>query len=348
MSYTLDIPHGAFHTVTAPEHCAWPNLTLMPGEEIGAVIHNQPSHSFMPGDIELWVSDDAGETWELRSQISDHEPDHVRMNVAAGLNQDGEMVVLCAGWNLDRETKYGKPSDVDAPLVYVSDDNGHTWETLGELSPPAGTAAVAPFGDINIAGDALVVGAYSSYLDDEQIKHLNSEVYRSEDDGRTWEHLSTIDAGDHNEVDLLVQQEAPWLASVRTGDHHGDPPWQAHIVQYASDDEGERWEDVQTLTRPNQHTSHLLQLNDGRILLTYGSRMAELYGVVGRVSEDYGETWSKPFKLVGDFISRDCGYPSDVQLENGDIVTAYYSQSSPWCQRYHMGVLRWNLEMFDL
>lgn len=345
MAYTMDIPHGAFHTVTAPEHCAWPNLTLMPGGEIGAVIHNQPSHAGMEGDIELWVSADDGETWELRSQISEHEPSHVRMNVSAGLNHDDEITVLCAGWNLDRETRYGELCDIDETLVYHSTDNGRTWEIIGNVLPPEGTEAFVPFGDINTAGDTLITGGYSLYYRDGHIKHLNSVVYSSHDNGRSWQHLSDIAIGDHNEVDILVQDDAPWLASVRTGDHHAD---EAQIVLYRSEDDGHTWQEGPRVSRPSQITSHLLKLRDGRVLLSYGSRMGELYGVVARVSDDGGETWSRPFKLVGDFILRDGGYPSDVQLESGDIVTAYYSASAPWCQRFHMGVLRWNLDMIDL
>ncbi|MFO7946782.1 MAG: sialidase family protein [Armatimonadota bacterium] len=353
MSYTLDIPRGAFHTVTAPEHCAWPNLTLMPGEEIGAVIHNQPSHAGMVGDVELWVSDDAGETWQMRSQVSDHEPGHVRMNVAAGLNQDDELIVLCSGWNLDRKGRQTRADDVDEALVYISSDGGHTWETAGEMPPPPGTIGFTPFGDINIAGDSLVVAGYTREFADGTMMGTDAHIYRSDDRGRTWKHITTIDDGDHNETDLLVQDDGPWLASVRVGDRAKHPGYDRHknepyIVLYTSEDEGESWQQKQRLTRPSQHTSHLLELDDGRVLLSYGSRMSEMFGVVARISEDQGETWSQPFKLVGDFLSRDCGYPSDVQVGSGDIVTAYYSESSPWCQRYHMGVLRWNPDMIDI
>ncbi len=97
MSYPLNIPDGAYHIVTAPEHCAWPNLTLLPNGEIGAVIFNQPSHGRLEGDVELWVSNDGGDIWAMRSQITQHEAGTVRMNVAAGLNQKGELVVLCSG-----------------------------------------------------------------------------------------------------------------------------------------------------------------------------------------------------------------------------------------------------------
>ncbi len=149
-----------------------------------------------------------------------------------------------------------------------------------------------------------------------------------------------------------MRNEGPWLASVRIGDR-ARPDIdrrnnQPYIVLHTSEDRGRSWQEQFRLSYPNQHTSHLLQLADDKILLTYGCRMDELFGVIGRLSDDGGEKWSRPFVLVSGLLHGDCGYPSDVQLENGDIVTAYYSKSSPWYQRYHMGVLRWNLTMVDV
>jgi hypothetical protein len=46
--------------------------------------------------------------------------------------------------------------------------------------------------------------------------------------------------------------------------------------------------------------------------------------------------------LIGDLLSRDCGYPSSVQRPDGTIVTAYYSDGAPDHRRYHMGVALWN------
>ena len=41
--------------------------------------------------------------------------------------------------------------------------------------------------------------------------------------------------------------------------------------------------------------------------------------------------------------ASDGGYPASVQLDDGAIVTAYYSSCVPRCHdRYHMGVVLWN------
>ena len=100
---------------------------------------------------------------------------------------------------------------------------------------------------------------------------------------------------------------------------------------------------MQPLTQARQHPGHLLLLGDGRLLLTYGNRTAEQFGVAARVSDDGGITWSDEIILIDDLMNRDAGYPASVQV-NGEIVTAYYSSGVASHRRYHMGVVRWKLE----
>ncbi|NOX52844.1 MAG: hypothetical protein GXP27_00085 [Planctomycetes bacterium] len=84
-----------------------------------------------------------------------------------------------------------------------------------------------------------------------------------------------------------------------------------------------------------------MRLHDGRLLLTYGSRVKGQYGVLAKMSRDEGRTWSRPVRLVKT-LHPDCGYPSSVQRDDNMIVTAYYAKKSTLCDRYHMGVVIWN------
>lgn len=357
MHYALTMPAGAFHTITAPEHCAWPNLTLLPNGEIGAVIFNQPSHGRLEGDVELWVSDDGAETWALRSQVTQHEPGTVRMNVAAGLNQDGEIVVLCSGWDMGFVDREITETDCLLPEVWISADNGETWELAGEAPAPPGSVNHVPFGDVVINGDELVVSSYACEYEKGKLVRESAWAMGSGDGGRSWGDHSSIGRANYNETDLLITRQGTWLAVCRT--HHGPVPegstgsgpanLGASLVLFTSEDEGRTWQPQEYLSLPMQHPPHLLELADGTVLLTYGSRIEAFRGVVGRVSADDGETWSPPFNLVGGFLpGSDHGYPSSVQLADGQIVTAYYCSATPWYQRYHMGVVRWNLEMVNV
>ena len=75
------------------------------------------------------------------------------------------------------------------------------------------------------------------------------------------------------------------------------------------------------------------------MLLTYGNR-TDPRSVDVRFSDDHGATWSDPFRVI-DF-QGDGGYPSSVQLPDGQVLTAYYAQRIAGHNRYHMGVVMWD------
>jgi hypothetical protein len=80
------------------------------------------------------------------------------------------------------------------------------------------------------------------------------------------------------------------------------------------------------------------------VLLVYGLRNRGLRGVGARWSRDEGQTWEPPVVLVDLEDATDVGYPSSVQVADGTIVTAYYCNGIPTHQRYHMGVVRWQID----
>ena len=65
-----------------------------------------------------------------------------------------------------------------------------------------------------------------------------------------------------------------------------------------SEDEGETWSTPWVITLASQDPGHLLELQDGRILLTCGSRIRGQYGVAVEISDDYGESWTMPESLI--------------------------------------------------
>jgi len=311
----------------------WPNLTMLPSGEIGAVVYNQPSHGGGEGDVELWVSGDGGTLWELRSVVSDHseDPKGVRLNHAAGLNANGDLVVLVNGfeaWSPD----VGRAS---LPVqVCISSDDGETWQRqITDIQR-------SPFGDIVCTPDGTLVSAlHGSY---------GVMLFASEDNGQTWNEWQQL-PGDHCEVALLRCSNGRWLAAMRPGPRPG-------LQLTTSEDEGETWSTPRMISLSAQYPGHLLELHDGRILLTCGNRIPGQYGVMVELSDDYGESWSRPESLISVFKQVDCGYPSSVQLEDGMIVSAYYMGNKgvpgyhdvPWHHHYHMGVVRWHIGLiFD-
>src|SRR5262245_4585225 len=85
--------------VAAEHYCAWPNVTKLPDGTLAAIGFNQHAHGSLPGEVECLTSKD-GAAWKKTGNPVPHDPGTNRMNVAAGLNRRGELVVLSSGWLL--------------------------------------------------------------------------------------------------------------------------------------------------------------------------------------------------------------------------------------------------------
>ncbi len=323
---------GVFHQgterfVAIDNVCAWPNLTLMPDGSVVATIFNRPYHGLDVGDVECWSSRD-GRLWEKQGNPAVHEGESNRMNVAAGLAHDGSLVVLASGWG-GRDFR----EKILPTLVARSSDGGGSWSRSSAVQLPEGVDFLIPFGDI-VQGEGKLLAA-SFYH--EIPGAANAFVLFSRDDGRSWGEAVKIAPHDYNETALLRLGPDRWLAASRS---HAD----GHLALYVSEDEGKRWVRSGLLTLPGHHPAHLLEMADGRILLTYGIREKGHHGIGYRTSEDEGRTWDRPTRIVNLEETTDGGYPSTVQMEDGTLLTAYYSNRVPQHQRYHMGAVRWVLE----
>ena len=311
--------------------CAWPNLTPMPDGRIVATIFNQPCHGQWEGDVECWESADEGRFWKRCGVPAPHEPETNRMNVAAGLARDGALVVIASGWGGKDFRDHTLPA-----WVCRSTDGGRTWERDGGFPPPDGMSNIIPFGDIIQLpdGDLGASGYVHKAIGERKVSR--SCFVRSRDDGRTWgEHVAIAET--YNETDLLCPDGQRLIAAARSS--RG-----GCLELYESEDGGKSWVDRGPLTGPCQHPAHLVKLSDGHTVVTYGIRYRGLYGVGARVSEDDGRTWMSPMVLVSVDDAFDGGYPSSVEVSDGNILTAYYASGVRAHTRYHMGVVRWNVQ----
>jgi hypothetical protein len=318
--------------------CAWPNLTLLRDGTIAAIIHNRPSHGGMEGDVECWASMD-GLKWEKRSTVTQHEPHTVRMNAGAGLAKNGDLIVLCSGWTDVKQPQRPKQGafrdDILRPWILRSADGGRTWTKRIEFpAPEEGWSEQIPFGDIWAGEDgALHTSFYQGHYADPnkgtKTNAYRSWHFRSDDDGLTWKGDSII-GPTHNETDLFPLGGKRWMAAARV----------EAMDLFTSDDNGATWQKPLRVTGRNEINGHLTRLKDGRLLLSYGVRVAGRHGVCAKLSSDDGKTWGAPLRLAHS-EEGDCGYPSSVQRSDGTIITAYYSKKAPECDHYHMGVALW-------
>lgn len=312
--------------------CAWPNLTLLPAGDVVATIFNQPSHGSVAGDVDCWASTDGGRSWQKRGTAAAHEPDTNRMNIAVGLASGGDLLVISSGWS----NRYPKGQEGAAfragilePWVCRSSDGGRTWAVDRHAFPARGPRGgdCIPFGDIVPGADGQLRVAIYEVL---QLREDRVYLYRSPDDGKAWGEPAPLDAAARrNETALAHLGGGQWLAAARISELH----------LYRSEDDAQTWTACGPVTRASQHPGDLLQLRDGRLMLTYGNRTADR-GVDVRFTRDAGRTWSPPLR-VADF-QGDGGYPSSVQVADGSVVTAYYASKSSFHGRYHMGVAVWD------
>lgn len=336
--------------------CAWPNLTRLPNGDIVAMIYNQPSHGLMPGDVECWASTDEGETWTKRSVAAPRgTPEQNRMNVAAGLTAEGHLILVTSGWSQPGNEAAVGAKDygvVLPPWVCISKDNGKTWTIDKESFPKAADGRnLIPFGDIMTGKDGkLRVAAYrgppgpanevepvASKDDALAMKAAEGQNWVVIGDGQRWDApLPITRVPRHNETALLHLGDGRWLAAARRG---------GMLLAY-SDDDARTWVEYGPgkrgrITPNSNHPGHLTRLNDGTILLSYGSRAQPVPGVEVLFSDDEGLTWSETYRLL-DVNSGDSGYPSSVQRKDGQIVTAYYARGIASHGGYHMGVVIWD------
>jgi len=339
-------PYARERYIAIDNVCAWPNLTRLPDGAIVAVIFNQPCHGLWAGDVECWGSTDEGRTWKRRGVPAPHESGTNRMNVAAGLAGNGDLIVLASGWTNRPELAApgaeqewrpaGLPASEILPAwVCRSRDGGRTWDRSGSIDfPPRaeGFAPPIPFGDIVRCVDgSLGVGVYSRNPDPQIGRH--AFFLRSRDDGVTWGSPVPVAEG-HGEPTFICPGGRRILGACR----------QRQLSLYVSEDTGVTWKNHGPLTGPGELPGHFLGLKDGRILLCYGIRHLGFYGIGARVSDNGGTVWSTPMRLVDLEDAYDGGYPSSVEAADGGIVTAYYARGVSAHTRYHMGVVRWRVE----
>lgn len=313
--------------------CAWPNLVKLRNGSLVAIVFNQPNHARTEGDIDCWGSVD-GQFWNRLSTITRHTPETVRMNHAAGLNADGDIVILCNGWDKIAPVRNAGSQPIQT-VVAISRDGGKSWEQGGPVLPKEpGQSWHVPFGDIQTAANGdLVAGTYTFGKGRGSIFAV-----RSKDGGRTWNHIATIVKDVHVEAAMLHVGAGKWLAASR---RFGV----LDLDVFVSDDDAFTWKHLTTLDVKPVSSAHLLKMSDGRILLTYGNRGAGHRGIEARTTSDGGVSWSEPQQLVA-LEKGDCGYPDAVELSGGKLQVAYYADWITQHQRYHMGVL--NLTVNDI
>jgi hypothetical protein len=214
-------------------------------------------------------------------------------------------------------------------FVHLSEDGGQIFTETVEI-------AVAPFsGGYGMRGavelsDGTLVMPLADVPDYQRIF-----VVHSADGGRSWtKPILVADLPGHlfEEPAPLVVGSGRILMALRENRRHT-------IFTVYSDDGGHTWS-VPMPTGIDGYPAHLVAIDDGRILCTYGFRRPP-FAIRAVISADEGGSWSTDIVIdVREPLpNKDLGYPFTLNL--GDhLLTVYYAEdmagttgiwASEWC-----------------
>ena len=296
---------------------------------LASVLRGGDAHIGRAGRLDWITSSDQGKTWTKPQTLVDGPEDD--RNPAIGQLKDGTLIVaycVLSGYDETGRKLSGNRADRVFDGVYImrSKDGGKTWskgeKALATGKPPGvggvRSAAVSPFGKIVQLSDgtALMAVYYEATLADGK-QQFQSWLFRSKDSGQTWGDPTLIQL-DGNETTLTVLKDKSIVAAVRTS--------RAGFLQVTrSIDNGRTWSTPVAVTKDAEHPADLIQLRDGRVLMTFGERNPPR-GIHALMSSDAGATWTpkEHIQLSTDAPNFDCGYPSSIEIGNNRVATIYY------------------------
>lgn len=353
-----------------PEHFhGWPTIARRRnGELLVACSGSREGHVCPYGKVELIRSHDAGQTWSAPEIVADGPIDDRDAGVLE--TQKGTLIVnwfTSTAWlkQIERAEQgeiYMKPhidawkpvrdrTDQATKLRHFglwcvrSEDGGQTW------SEPISTVTNSPHGPTELSDGRLL---YIGRLLDEHPDGSRGapfvpnrlSVSESRDDGKTWQYLADVPAGTGHDLNNYHEPYAVEAADGRIvgqiRHHHGTDRDKWETIQCESFDGGRTWTEPRSIGVYG-FPSHLLRLQDDRLLMTYGVRR-EPWGNQARISEDHGQTWSEPIIILGEGEQRDLGYPSTTQLDDGSLLSVWYEQTQGPGTNAELRLAHWSLK----
>lgn len=324
-----------------PLYHGWPTLARRKnGELLLAFSGGRESHVCPFGRLELMRSKDGGRTWGWPQVIHDCPID----DRDAGIVETPQGSILLTNFTSLHYAKEfeaaekippGQPGAWE-PLKMAEWRAAHYRLTAEERQRDLGTwmwrstdggvnwsaryrvPCHSPHGPVALADGRLLYCGISLWTD------RVVGAWESQDDGLTWSLLSPFptrpgdQADNYHELHAVQAKDGTLLAHVRNHNRENA----GETLQSESTDGGRTWSVPHSIGVWGL-PSHLLRLNDGRLLMSYGHRRSP-FGNQARVSTDHGKTWCEPLTISADGQGSDLGYPSTVENDDGSLVTVWY------------------------
>jgi hypothetical protein len=315
----------------------WPTLTRRSHGELLLVCSGSREKHVCPfGCVELQRSQDQGQTWSYPRVVMDGPIDDRDAGVLETANGS---ILITTFTSLAYEPILHKAKKSQSwPAERLQ-----KWQAAhGRVSADGRNAALGVWMIRSTDGGVTFSHRYSPLvnsphgplqLSDGRVLYAGKELWHgdnrvgvsiSRDDGQSWQWLATIPTrpGDshenYHELHAVEAADGQLIVHIRNHNTNNN----RETLQCESEDGGETWSTPHAIGVWGL-PSHLLRLADDRLLMTYGHRRKPL-GNQARVSEDHGKSWSEPMIISGDGNSGDLGYPSTVQLPDGNLLSVWY------------------------
>jgi len=315
----------------------WPTVARLTNGRLAVVCSGGREEHVCPfGRVDLYVSDDNGQSWGwprtlLDSDIDDrdagiletargtllvttftslaYEPVLAKARTSAAWDAAKLRRWQAAHTRLSEERRRAELGQ----WMIRSTDGGRTW------SPRYSSIVNSPHGPTQLRDDRLLYAGKELWTGQRR-----NGVCESLDDGQTWRWLAEIparpgdDGAQYHELHAVECASGRLVVQIRN--HNGSN--ERETLQSESADGGRTWSLPRSIGVWGL-PSHLLRLRDGRLLMSYGHRRPP-FGNQARISDDEGRTWSETLAISSDGASTDLGYPSTVELADGTLLSVWY------------------------
>lgn len=354
----------------APDHYAnQAIITRCPNGDLLCIFNEERGMQHADnGYTTLVRSTDGGRSWDPASRVVVLPATELVGNWDPAITplRDGRLMVnLCLTAFFQRGIAWAGPQyDASEYLAFkgwtgtavlTSSDNGWTWSEPVPVNIKPMKHGGTRVGVLELPDGGLLLPLYGK-ITDSGISPLGETTrafaVRSDDGGRNWEYCATLayDPGhiiSFSEPALLRLASGRLIGVLRAHVRPGQRPDNMYLV--TSDDDGFSWSAPRRLALWG-YPAHLLTLQDGRVLMTFGYRRHE-FGVKGCVSED-GLTWDPANQFTihagGQAPPSEptwwhTGYPCSTQLPDGTLVTVYHYFATEPRPLQFIESVRWRL-----
>jgi len=319
----IDIPASKF--------CGWPTIVRRKsGQFLVVYSGSREAHVCPFGRVELIRSSDEGQTWShpqvvLDTPIDDRDAGitetakgNLLVTTFTSLVYQKQKNYSTERWQAaERAITQQQRESLLGSWMLRSTNAGLTW------SQPYRVPVTSPHGVIQLRDGRLLYPG-KKYPDADGAIGIAA----SNDDGLTWRWLATIptrpgdNAIDYHELHGVEAANGHLIVQIRNHNKANS----METLQTISTNGGKSWSTPQPIGVWGYPT-HLLRLTNNTLVMSYGHRRPPRGNQI-RTSKDNGQSWSEPILLSEDG-SGDLGYPSTVELPNGELFSLWYEVMQP-------------------